>query len=70
MENLLETTVKKIILDPLKHQMKTDIDTDTVDPGTLDGGKIAGIIGNAVSNSGLPLNITFTESSTKENLEE
>ena len=66
MENLLETTIQKIILEPLKHKEK--IDTETVDPQTLDGGKIGGIIGNAVSNSGLPINITFTESSKNDNI--
>lgn len=71
MEKLLTTTVEKIILDPYKHLKTKDIDMENVDPGQLTSAVGKGnVVGTALSNSGIPLNISFSEPSTQHNLEQ
>ena len=51
--------------------MKKDVDLDNVDAGQLTSAVGKGnIVGTALSNSGIPLNISFSEPSTQHNLSE
>ena len=65
MDQLMETTVQKIVLEPYKHLMKKELDMENIDPGQLTSNIGKGnVVGTALGNSGIPLNITFSEPST------
>lgn len=75
MESLLDLTVQKVLLDPLKFKQNIDLQDlqDGVDIEQMAGGnsgKVGGVQGQQVQHYGLPINMTFSEPSTKHNLED